>query len=134
MIRVLTLAVFLFPVSKAHAFVELFEGAPVMPPESYYQYYGPANLPEPTACKIAFGWGRGTVVILNLESQRKSDCTFSHTERIQLLGSTSFRQAVFFQHFTCTDNTSAFYSTNWMGGEFSFRHRITTDSNSLKCD
>ncbi len=138
MVRLLALAVFWWPLSQAHGFAELFE-ADVIIPQAWAQdtpAYSVNDMhAEVTACRYVFGWGRNSVSITNMESARKSECTFSHTERVQIpRESTSNRQAIFFQHYTCTDGSRAYYSTNWLGGEFFLRHSPNAEVPSLKCD
>ena len=137
MIRILAIAVFLLPLSKANDISDLFGGDMIIPQmdQDIPGYFVNDMHAEVVACRYLFGWGRNSVSIINVESARKSECTFSHTERVQIpQNSTSYRQAIFFQHFTCTDGSVAFYSTNWLGGQFALQHTLSADGPSLKCN
>lgn len=135
MIRALALAVFLLPMSKAHSSDELFHFGG-MPP--YYEQERneldavPVLGPPPAHCLYRFSWASSTVTVKNIQSKHKSNCTFSHKERIQIPShSTHYWQAIFVQHYVCTDGTMASYMTDWLGSSRAFRHQVGPDS--LRC-
>lgn len=113
----LTLIACFFLTSNALALDELFNDAQLNIPAEVFQ------------CRHRFvDWGRNQVEITSVENGHISSCTFSHTER----RGTSFRSAIYLQHYTCSDGTAAYYATDWTGGGFQFRHIMA--ERHIRCD
>lgn len=113
---------------QASALQELFEGATWYPPYPL----DPREM-DLVKCKESFGWGRNQVRIENLEGGGAVDCSFSHTERVRIpKESKNPLNDVFVQYYTCTDGTRAWYTSNWMGSGYTFRHELN-NGETIRC-
>lgn len=119
----------LFAVTNAFAFTEPFDMS------QYGEALYGSDRPYERHCRYKFAWGRNSVRVKYDDENEAIECTFTHSSRVQNPPeSSSVIHAIFYQHYTCSDNTRAVYSTNWVGTGFRFWHYTGAEDSRVFCD
>jgi hypothetical protein len=108
------------------AWAELFEGGhsvPSAPLQTDYRRF---------TCRYSFGWGRNSVAV-DFDGYQ-ANCTFSHTERLQMPNTKNVYYATFIQHYACTDGTSSMYTTDFLGANLRFYYQYESQQKPVRCD
>lgn len=107
-----------------------------MDPIDMNQYAAQMNRYQvPHHCSYHFSLDRNSVQIKYTDENSVIECTFTHSDRVQIPPeSTSVINAVYYHNYTCSDNTRAVYSSNWVGMTYTFWHYPGGEDSRISCD